>query len=102
MPPVAGCGVVVVLSLEVCRHGDVFVDAREVRGSCTLTVVSPCVKVLGDMAAPAASDAPMRCCIASLLHVRLQRIQRVGCIHLQDATLQVHLAFDSHTKIRLP
>jgi hypothetical protein len=41
------------------------------------------------MAAPAASNAPMRCCIASFLHVRLRRIQEVGCVRLQDATLQV-------------
>ena len=49
------------------------------------------VKVLGAMAAPAASIAIMRCSIASFLHGRLQRIQRLGCIRLQDATLKVHL-----------
>ena len=60
------------------------------------------VKVLGAMAAPAASNATMRCSVASFLHGRLQRIQRLGCVRLQDATLQVHLEsvydvnFDCH------
>ena len=50
------------------------------------------VKVLGAIAASAASIAPMRSSIASFLHGRLQRISSIGCIRLQDTVLQVKLA----------